>query len=86
MNKIDRLDLKIKLLEEKKKALSKYVVSEERKKYTRLLIETGKLAEKYFNIEHLNIEEREKLFSIFADYIKDTAPKKFNLEKSKEYD
>ena len=75
MNKIDRLDLKIKLLEEKKKALSKYVVSEERKKYTRLLIETGKLAEKYFNIEHLNIEEREKLFSIFADYIKDTAPK-----------
>lgn len=86
MNKIDKLDLKIKLLEEKKKALAKKVDYEERKKHTRLLIGTGKLTEKYFNIEYLNIEEREELFCIFADYIKDNAPEKFNLKSSKEYD
>lgn len=55
MNRINKLDLKIKLLEEKKKALAKQINYEERKKRTRRLIQTGALVEKYFNIEHLSI-------------------------------
>ena len=81
MNDIDKLDLKIKFLQDKKKALSKSVNYEERKKRTRRLIQTGALAEKYFNIEHLSIENRENLFSMFADYIKSHAPEKYNLIK-----
>ncbi|MBV4420417.1 DUF3847 domain-containing protein [Clostridium tyrobutyricum] len=81
MNNIEKLDLKIKYLEDKKKALSKSVNYEERKKRTRRLIQTGALAEKYFNIEHLSIEDREAIFSMFAEYIKTNAPKKYNLKK-----
>lgn len=81
MNRINKLDLKIKLLEEKKKALAKQTNYEERKKRTRRLIQTGALVEKYFNIENLSMEDREELFNIFADYIKSHAPEKFNLNK-----
>jgi hypothetical protein len=80
MNDIKKLDLKIKYLEDKKKALSKSVNYEERKKRTRRLIQTGALAEKYFNIEHLSIEDREAIFSMFAEYIKTNAPEKYNLK------
>ncbi|AND86325.1 hypothetical protein GTH52_15005 (plasmid) [Clostridium tyrobutyricum] len=81
MNNIEKLDLKIRYLEDKKKALSKSVSYEERKKRTRRLIQTGALAEKYFNIEHLSIEDREAIFSMFAEYIKTNAPKKYALKK-----
>lgn len=86
MNNIDKLDLKIKLLEEKKKALGKKLDYEERKKRTRRLIQTGALVEKYFNIEHLSMEDREELFNTFADYIKSHAPEKFNLKNIQECD
>ncbi|MBV4417009.1 DUF3847 domain-containing protein [Clostridium tyrobutyricum] len=80
MNDIEKLDLKIRYLEDKKKALSKSVSYEERKKRTRRLIQTGALAEKYFNIEHLSIEDREAIFSMFAEYIKTNAPEKYSLK------
>ncbi|MGR5978483.1 hypothetical protein ACT7DJ_11170 [Bacillus cereus] len=35
---------------------------EEKKKREKLCKDTGELTEKYFNIEHLSIEEREVLF------------------------
>lgn len=81
MNDIEKLDLKIRYLEDKKKALSKSVSYEERKKRTRRLIQTGALAEKYFNIEQLSIEDREAIFSMFAEYIKNNAPEKYSLKK-----
>lgn len=86
MNDIKKLDLKIKYLEDKKKALSKSVNYEERKKRTRRLIQTGALAEKYFNIEHLSIDDREAIFSMFANYIKEHAPEKYSLVNKKNKD
>lgn len=76
MNDIDKLDLKIKYLTDKKKSLEKSVSNINRKERTRRLIQTGALCEKYFEIEHLTIEEREEIFKIFSDYIKAHIPEK----------
>lgn len=43
---------------------------EERKARTKRLIETGALAEKYFGIEKFSLEEREKVFQTFSNFIK----------------
>lgn len=77
MNDIDKLDLKIKYLTDKKKSLEKSVSNVNRKERTRRLIQTGALCEKYFEIEHLSIEDREEVFKIFSDYIKAHIPEKF---------
>lgn len=45
-----------------------------RKQRTRRLVETGALAEKYFQIENLSIPEREELFKMFATFIKGNKP------------
>ncbi|MBU8732510.1 hypothetical protein KM915_20900 [Cytobacillus oceanisediminis] len=47
-----------------------------RKERARRLIETGALAEKYFEIHNLSIQEREELFSTFANFIKANKPDK----------
>jgi hypothetical protein len=77
MNDIKKLDLKIKYLTDKKKSLEKSVSNITRKERTRRLIQTGALCEKYFEIEHLSIEDREEVFKIFSDYIKAHIPEKF---------
>lgn len=46
----------------------------ERKKRANRLIETGALAEKYFEIHKLSIAEREELFKMFATFIKSNKP------------
>lgn len=77
MNDIEKLELKIKYLTDKKKSLEKSVSNVTRKERTRRLIQTGALCEKYFEIEHLSIEDREEVFKIFSDYIKAHIPEKF---------
>ncbi|MGE6619778.1 restriction endonuclease [Bacillus mycoides] len=42
--------------------LKRKAKAEEKKKRDKLCKDTGELAEKYFNIEHLSIEDREALF------------------------
>ena len=75
MNKkdINSINLEIKQLEEKRDNLIKRMRYESsrnaRKERTRRLIETGALAEKYFNLYNLNIEEREDLFKMFEGFI-----------------
>lgn len=48
-----------------------------RKDRARRLIETGALAEKYFEIHNLTIEEREELFKIFSSFIQKNKPNKY---------
>ncbi|OZS77301.1 hypothetical protein CF394_12160 [Tetzosporium hominis] len=48
---------------------------EQRKLRTKRLIETGALAEKYFGLEEFTIEQREKIFKTFSDFIKRKFPK-----------
>lgn len=70
---INSLNSKIKRLEAKKNDLikrSRYESSQKyRKDRARRLIETGALAEKYFNLHNLSLEEREELFKMFEGFI-----------------
>lgn len=43
---------------------------ENRKARTKRLIETGALAEKYFELEDFTIEQREKVFQTFSEFVK----------------
>ena len=69
-------DLKEKItqLQQKKKQLEnetrRKLSWEKRKARTKRLIETGALAEKYFGIEDFTIEQREKVFQTFSDFVK----------------
>ncbi|HDR3896728.1 MULTISPECIES: hypothetical protein [Bacillus] len=49
-------------LKKEKQELKRKMKLEEKKKREKLCKNTGELTEKYFNIEHLSIEEREALF------------------------
>jgi len=61
-------------LRQKKKRLENEVLRkvswEKRKVRTKRLIETGALAEKYFGLEELTIEQREKVFQTFSEFVK----------------
>ena len=61
---------KIKALENKKKAIERALHRQDRKGRTRLLIQTGALCEKYFDIEDLSLSEREEVFKFFSSYVK----------------
>lgn len=74
---ISDIDKKIKQLEERKQRIEKLTSEKERKQRANRLIQTGALAEKYFGIEHLTIEQREELFKIFADFISKNKPEKY---------
>ena len=69
-------DLKEKItqLQQKKKHLEnetrRKLSWEKRKVRTKRLIETGALAEKYFGIEDFTIEQREKVFQTFSEFVK----------------
>ena len=77
MNDIDVVNCKIKILEQKKKSLENSLHKQDRKNRTRLLIQTGALCEKYFDIEHLTLTEREEIFNLFSSYIKNNIPIKY---------
>lgn len=70
-SEIDKLNNQKKYLKRQIEGATKY---EYRKKRARRLIETGALAEKYFDIENLTIPEREELFKVFSDFIKANKP------------
>lgn len=74
---ISDVEKRIQQLQERKKNIQRLASERERKKRANRLIQTGALAEKYFEIEKLSIEERESLFKIFSEYIKANTPSKF---------
>lgn len=49
----------------------------ERKARTHRLIQKGALLEKYFDIEHLSIQETEDFLKIFSNFILDKTPDKY---------
>jgi len=66
---------KIKVLENKKKSIERALHRQDRKgRRTRLLIQTGALCEKYFDIEDLTLPEREEVFTLFSSYVKANIP------------
>ena len=69
-----QLRARIKQLQQKKKRLEtetkRKVNWEKRKARTKRLIETGALAEKYFGLEDLTVEQREKVFQTFSEFVK----------------
>ncbi|HZK85361.1 MAG TPA: hypothetical protein VFC58_11970 [Desulfosporosinus sp.] len=68
---------KIKTLENKKKAIERALHRQDRKGRTRLLIQTGALCEKYFDIEDFSLSEREDVFKLFSAYVKNNIPSNF---------
>lgn len=68
---IEELQTKKKNLQQSIKYKSKYAYRKER---ANRLIQTGALVEKYFEIHNLEIDEREELFKIFAEFIKSNKP------------
>lgn len=75
LKKIDQKikDLK-KLHHDTKRSIERKKSQNLRKERARRLIETGALAEKYFEITNLDISEREDLFKIFSSFIKANKP------------
>ncbi|WP_121614467.1 hypothetical protein [Mesobacillus foraminis] len=65
---IQKIEDKIKVLEQKKKSLEYKIVIEDRKARTRRLIQKGALLEKYLGLEDVSIEETEKLLKFLADF------------------
>ena len=49
---------------------------EQRKARTKRLIETGALAEKYFELDDFTIEQREKIFQTFSEFVKSKIQKR----------
>lgn len=80
-NPIKDIEEQLKALQKKKSDLiktNKYMTqSKYRKERARRLIETGALAEKYFSLNNLSIEEREELFKMFSEFVIANTPKKF---------
>lgn len=83
MSEINRIDQEIKDLERIRKnlkdSLKPKTNNNYRKERANRLIQTGALAEKYFEIHNLSVDEREELFKTFANFIKSNKPT--NLKK-----
>ena len=84
---INDVDKKIEELKKKQHDLKKQVEYRSKQNYrkerARRLIETGASAEKYFELDGLNIEDREELFKMFSPFVTGNKPKKFK-EKQKQ--
>lgn len=61
-NEIRKIEKKIKQLELEKKINKNFESKQQRKQRTRRLIQIGALAEKYFNLKDISIDEIEKIF------------------------
>lgn len=76
---IEKINDEIKRLKKQQNSLKKSqeakIKSENRKKRAHRLIETGALAEKYFNLNNLSISEREELFKMFSTFVNANKPK-----------
>ncbi|MCM3405527.1 hypothetical protein [Cytobacillus oceanisediminis] len=82
------IDKKIEQLKRRKHELTKQVEyktkNNYRKERARRLIETGALAEKYFELNGLSISDREELFKMFSPFVTGNKPKKFKVQQKNE--
>jgi len=87
----DNLDKLVKQKNELEKKIQKnellikqskyYESNKQRKIRTRKLIQKGALLDKYFDIENLSVDETESLLKVFADYVKNNKPEKYQNKK-----
>ena len=74
LQQANELQEKVKALQQKKKRLENEALRkinwEKRKARTKRLIETGALAEKYFDLAEDSMEQREKVFQTFSEFVK----------------
>ena len=77
-DKIAKIDNSIKKLEAQKAKIDRAIKIKDQRNYrkerARRLIQTGALAEKYFDIENLGMDEREVLFKMFSQFIVKNKP------------
>ncbi|MFS0783358.1 hypothetical protein [Bacillus sp. 1P06AnD] len=87
---MDSIEKKITKLKSQKHQLQQQVKyqtqSTYRKERARRLIETGALAEKYFNLDNLTIADREELFKMFSPFVTANKPKKFKDKQKNDAD
>ncbi len=82
--KLKALLEKEELLKKAKQALKRKMKLEEKKKREKLCKDTGELTEKYFNIDHLSIEDREVLFESISIRVNEKIENLFpNVQKIK---
>jgi hypothetical protein len=67
-NEVNKLENKIKLLEQKKKALEYKISNEDRRARTRKLIQKGALFEKYLENENVSLKDTEDLLKVLAEF------------------
>ncbi|SMQ86636.1 relaxasome subunit MobC [Bacillus sp. OV166] len=65
---LHKLEDKIKVLEQKKKALEYKISNEDRRARTRRLIQKGALLEKYLENENVSLKDTEDLLKILAEF------------------
>lgn len=58
--------------------ITKLTKQQTRNERTHTLIQKGALLDKYLDAHHLSIEETEQLLQLFADFIKEKRPQRFN--------
>ena len=77
-DKLAKIDNNIKKLEAQKTKMDRAIKIKDQRNYrkerARRLIQTGALAEKYFDIENLSMDEREVLFKMFSQFIVKNKP------------
>ncbi|MED1303817.1 hypothetical protein BK704_11710 [[Bacillus thuringiensis] serovar konkukian] len=79
-NELIKIDKELELLKIRQREIIHQDGLKKRKERTKRLIQTGALCEKYFEISHLNISEREEVFKIFSSYIKNNLPQKYKQD------
>lgn len=85
-DKLKKIDAELKDLERKKKHIEQKTKNQikinKRKQRARRLIETGALAEKYFELdEDLPMKDREEIFKMFSNFVVSNKPKQFRNNK-----
>lgn len=65
---VQKMEDKIKVLEQKKKALEYKILNEDRRVRTRRLIQKGALFEKYLENENTSLRDTEYLLKVLAEF------------------
>ncbi|MFF2853451.1 DUF3847 domain-containing protein [Peribacillus sp. NPDC058002] len=65
---LQKMKDRIKVLEQKKRALEHKVSNESRKERTRRLIQKGALLEKYLEAESMSLKDTENLLKVLANF------------------
>ncbi|PFW05311.1 MULTISPECIES: hypothetical protein [Bacillus] len=79
-NELIKIDKELELLKIRQREIIHQDGLKKRKERTKRLIQTGALCEKYFEISHLDISDREEVFKIFSSYIKNNLPQKYKQD------